>query len=667
MRLASLVPVLLLALCATRPTLAAWLTDGTPQTPPATPAQTYRLGGLVADGSGGAYLVHFLDEQAPPGQDGDYVKLALQRVDILGNRPALWAAGGTVFKSWATANQTGTSSVRLLPAVQNGAGGVLLPNVDSGWQAEFVQQFMIYQGGPSNTVNPLGTGLFQFSTLGVAADGDGAGGLVWIGLRQTFAPPLTPPPPAPLEAQRVNAAGGVVWATSSLIPDGQGGSQVAALSDGVGGAFFAWDDWRDPSDPDLYLQHVTSSGVIAAGWPAGGVEVCGVTGRPSDPHLVPDGAGGVLVEWLDSRGSVLKMFLSHVLASGALASGIPVGGRQLASGPEADIFYGFAPDGAGGSLALRGSHDPGFHYSSFCHRSDDTGLARAGWPAEGRLLGTLTNSGFSSSALLPDGDGGAYVCFANGSSPDPSTGLYAMHLAGDGGDAPGWTDPGYRLSSTGLNPQIVGSGTGAIVAWEDYRAGASGIYAQRIVVDGPVATEISLASATADGDRVSLRWLVSGANVMTGTVERRTESSAWSTLAEVAADGSGYVAYEDRSVALGTRYGYRLVWRDGAITRTGGEVWLEVSGALALSIESPRPNPSAGAVSVALALPRAAPSRLQIVDVTGRRAVDRDLSALGAGRHVIALDEAAGLAPGVYLLRLVQGEETRTTRLLRVR
>jgi hypothetical protein len=242
-----------------------------------------------------------------------------------------------------------------------------------------------------------------------------------------------------------------------------------------------------------------------------------------------------------------------------------------------------------------------------------------------------------------------------------------MRLDGGGGVPPGWADPGYRLSGTGLNPRLVRSGDGAIVAWEDYRSGASGIYAPRLLADGPVAAEISLATATADGDHVSLRWLVTGVNVLSGTVESRTESSAWSALADVTVDGSGYLTYEDRSVVPGTRYGYRLVWRDGSATRTGGEVWLEVSGVLALSIESPRPNPSAGPLSIALSLPRSAPARLEVVDVMGRRAIDRDLSALGAGRHVIALDEAGALAPGVYLLRLVQGEESRTTRLLRVR
>ena len=40
-----------------------------------------------------------------------------------------------------------------------------------------------------------------------------------------------------------------------------------------------------------------------------------------------------------------------------------------------------------------------------------------------------------------------------------------------------------------------------------------------------------------------------------------------------------------------------------------------------------------------------------------RSVLRRDLSALGAGRHTVSLDEGMRLAPGVYVLRLTQGEQ----------
>ncbi len=116
----------------------------------------------------------------------------------------------------------------------------------------------------------------------------------------------------------------------------------------------------------------------------------------------------------------------------------------------------------------------------------------------------------------------------------------------------------------------------------------------------------------------------------------------------------------------GTRYGYRLMVREGGAEHASGEAWIDVPTGLALAIE-PRPNPASGAARVVLTLPRAGVTTLELMDLAGRRVLQRDLSHLGAGRHLVPLDETAGFAPGVYTLRLVQNGETRLTRVCLVR
>ena len=75
------------------------------------------------------------------------------------------------------------------------------------------------------------------------------------------------------------------------------------------------------------------------------------------------------------------------------------------------------------------------------------------------------------------------------------------------------------------------------------------------------------------------------------------------------------------------------------------------------------PNPAlASRLSVEFALPDAAPARLDLMDVSGRRVATREVGALGAGRHVIDLAESRHLAPGLYLVRLTQGSNTRSVR-----
>ena len=83
-----------------------------------------------------------------------------------------------------------------------------------------------------------------------------------------------------------------------------------------------------------------------------------------------------------------------------------------------------------------------------------------------------------------------------------------------------------------------------------------------------------------------------------------------------------------------------------------------------LAVSPAGANPASGrSLVVDVALPTAAPARLEMLDVMGRVVAERDLGALGTGRH--AVDLSAGLrafAPGVYLVRVTQGGDARVAR-----
>jgi hypothetical protein len=175
------------------------------------------------------------------------------------------------------------------------------------------------------------------------------------------------------------------------------------------------------------------------------------------------------------------------------------------------------------------------------------------------------------------------------------------------------------------------------------------------------ATLASLASLQATPASVRLRWRLSGASA--ARVERRTEESGWRAVGEVVADGVGDAVFEDRAVAPGRRYGYRLVVRDGDHDVETGEVWAAVPATPGFALRGVSPNPSAGdALTLRFALPDAAPARLTIADVAGRVVERRDLGVPGAGEHALRVRPARRLDPGVYLLRLEQGKGSRTAR-----
>ena len=55
---------------------------------------------------------------------------------------------------------------------------------------------------------------------------------------------------------------------------------------------------------------------------------------------------------------------------------------------------------------------------------------------------------------------------------------------------------------------------------------------------------------------------------------------------------------------------------------------------------------------------------LELLDLSGRRLLAREVGSLGAGRHTMNLAEGRGVAPGVYWVRLAQGANARGTRVV---
>ena len=94
----------------------------------------------------------------------------------------------------------------------------------------------------------------------------------------------------------------------------------------------------------------------------------------------------------------------------------------------------------------------------------------------------------------------------------------------------------------------------------------------------------------------------------------------------------------------------------------GGTYPVGVSDApgTSFAIHRVHPTPSRGAIHVELSLGDTGPARLELLDVAGRRVAWRDLGSLGPGRQRV--DLAAGLRAGVYLIRLTQGDVSRTAK-----
>jgi len=109
----------------------------------------------------------------------------------------------------------------------------------------------------------------------------------------------------------------------------------------------------------------------------------------------------------------------------------------------------------------------------------------ADWLPNGIAICTA-NGNQNEAQIVPDGSGGAVMTWED--NRRPTTDIYAQRVDAEG--AVCWAADGASICATSFNqrhPQLAQDGAGgAIITWEDYGAGTSDIYAQRIDASGAI-------------------------------------------------------------------------------------------------------------------------------------------------------------------------------------
>jgi hypothetical protein len=349
----------------------------------------------------------------------------------------------------------------------------------------------------ADTVHPLHNALF----ISLAAVSDGSGGVIVI-WRDNRADQ------GDLYAQRVSGAGAVLWAPTGVPVAVASAGQLrpALVTDGAGGVIASWQDQRNGlTNNDVFAQRLNASGV--AQWTANGVLVCGEASDQQQPAIASDGASGAVLGWVDVRAGGAQIYAQRVNAAGVpqwTADGVPL--TNVLGNKSRPVM---APDGAGGAIAAWVDGRTGDD-DIYAQRVDAAGLPA--WAAPGVAVGVAPEASFP--AIATDGAGGAVVAWAdlrNG----PNSDVFAQRLSAAG--AALWTANGASASSaTGSQylPALVPDGAGgAVVGWQDSRAGLNDIYAQRLDAAG------------------SPLWTVDGRPVSTAADEQ--------TFVVLALDGTG--------------------------------------------------------------------------------------------------------------------------------
>ena len=545
---------------------------------------------------------------------------------------------------------------------------------------------------------------------------------------------------ADLYAQHLDASGTPAWAANGIPACAATGIQESPVlvSDATGGAYLAWWDSRG-GGRDLFLQRLVPGGL--ASWPLDGV---GVATAPQDQvfhALAADRTGGVIAAWEDRRaGNIegLDIYAQRVDSTGAAAwpqNGVPVCLDRSAQARPAIV-----PDGAGGAVIAwmdaRDYRSPQLLYTTYAQRIDAGGTPL--WAPDGvrleRAPGAVTPVAPSMAA---DGSGGAFVSGVSGLQrvlPDgrlawmPTFSPTVERVE----DAP--ADEGGAVRVTFRMPLAVSLGLApAISSYELWRQSSP---------DGPAnppdGWELLMSFAPPPGPTAALTAATRADSNRTGTHEARFSIVARTTdpelflpsvgvlghsvdnLAPIPPTGlagayrpgagallswtpgperdlAGYAVYRGTSDAFATADSNRIgstevatffdpaydpartVYKVTALDRHGNESPAATISANQIgtrpvpvppmnALESPTPNPTASTTTIAWSVAAAGHASLVVYDLAGRRERTLVEGIVSAGPGVAHWDarDAGGRPsrPGIYLVRFVSPGFERTRRLV---
>ena len=298
----------------------------------------------------------------------------------------------------------------------------------------------------------------------------------------------------PVVALTLSAAqpAGAAWPNSPLVNVPlctASGTQLApaGVADGTGGAIIVWMDKRSGSYI-VYAQRISANGVVQ--WTADGVALCTTTAdQNSYPVIAPDGAGGAIVVWEDLRnGSYARAYAQRISAAGTALW--TANGVSLCASAQGQADPAIVPDGAGGAIVTWRDYRSDTRADAYAQRISAAGAVQ--WTTDGVLLctgvsdqGNLTIA--SDGGAPGEAGSGAVVAwqdFRSGTRND----IYAQRVSATG--VVQWTANGVAASDAfgeHLGPVIASDGAGgAILAWTEGGSGSANkyIFAQRVSAAG---------------------------------------------------------------------------------------------------------------------------------------------------------------------------------------
>ncbi|UCF06377.1 MAG: T9SS type A sorting domain-containing protein [bacterium] len=260
-------------------------------------------------------------------------------------------------------------------------------------------------------------------------------------------------------AQRLNDGGYAQWAFNGTavctLINGQ--SDPRMIPDDDGGAIITWEDDRS-GVISIYAQRIDSSGI--AQWTGNGIVVCTLATDVYEPRITTDGFGGAIIAWEDYRNGSYDIYAQRIDADSN--SIWTTNGVAVCTAIEDQQDHEIISDGAGGVILAwldgRVNED-----EIYAQRIDGSGAVQ--WTADGIAVCTVVDYKYDL-RMVPDGSGGAVIAWRDGRDGDPD--IYIQRISMDG--VTQWTSDGVAVTNTDLfefYPQLIlTSNNDIIITWD---------------------------------------------------------------------------------------------------------------------------------------------------------------------------------------------------------
>ena len=463
---------------------STWVNDGVAISPNATNYKPF----ILSDGMGGSIIAWY---------GGSGSDIFAQRVLASGSIAPGWPAGIPLTVCGATGLQEQPVMVSDL------AGGVLIfwQDARNGANYDIFGQHISSTGGvfgagasnwTSGGISIAGAAGNQYVPVAVS-DGSGGAIVVWQDGRLGAGN-------YDIYAQRVDGDGNRLWASAGVPVCVATNNQISPtiIADGAGGAFIAWQDYRKGSEFDIYAQHINASGAVVSGgrWVANGLGICTATNSQFYPTLASDGAGGAYLVWQDFRsGTDNHIFAQRVTGAGDVATSWPANGTAVCQAQYSQYSPVVAGDGSRGAFIAWQDYRSGTTNDIFAQylTAANVELVDDGVPV------SQAGNGQFSPQIVNDGQNGAFVTWYDSRSGSTND-IYIQRIDNLGRKYSGWDPNGLAVclaTNTQQFPVVTTSSPGsAILTWQDLRSGGAttaAIFAGQAIATSTAAIEESAA------------------------------------------------------------------------------------------------------------------------------------------------------------------------------